>query len=231
MSGARWFLGLAVSVLAVPTGVHAQVAERVREVEDGTVRFGFEIRPEVQICDRTIRMGENHMWWDTTQDDYRPRNCRTGFAEVELEVRRGRVTDVEIVRAMDDRSEGAVDLGEVTSDEAARYLLSLAYDGATADGAEEAIFPAMIADTHDETWPVLLEIARDRSVDQGVRKSTLFWLGQAAAEAATEGLTDVAFDEEEDQEIREAAVFAISQRPANESIPILIDIAQTAGVA
>ena len=228
MSGARWFVGLALSVLTLPTGVQAQVAERVREVEDGTVRFGFAIRPEVEICDRTIRVGERQMWWRSTQDDYRPRNCRTGFAEVELEIRRGRVTDVEIVRQMDGRVAGAVDLGEVAADEAARYLLSLAYDGASPDGAEEAIFPAMIAETREETWPALLEIARDRSVDRGVRKSTLFWLGQAAAEAATEGLTDVAFDEEEDQEVREAAVFAISQRPDDEAIPILIDIARTA---
>jgi len=231
MSGARWSVVLAVSVLAVPAGVQAQVAERVREVEDGTVRFGFAIRPEVEICDRTIRVGEKHMWWNSIRDDYRPGNCRTGFAEVELEVRRGRVIEVEIVRAIDERAGDAVDLGELAADEAARYLLSLAYDGATPDGAEQAVFPAMIADTRDETWPQLLEIARDRSVDRDVRKGTLFWLGQEAAEAATEGLSDVAFDEEEDQEVREAAVFAISQRPDDESIPILIDIARTAAEA
>jgi HEAT repeat protein len=71
-------------------------------------------------------------------------------------------------------------------------------------------------------------LARDRSLDEDVRTSALFWVGQEAADAVTEGLAEVALDEDEDQDVRDAAVFALSQRPADEAVPILMEIARTA---
>ena len=153
-------------------------------------------------------------------------NCRFGTAEVELEVRDGLVRDVDIVRDLDERTSGAIDLGDVSPEVAARYLLSLAYDGATADGAEEAVLPAMLADV-DDIWRDLLHMARDRRLHEGVRKNTLFWLGQEAANAATQGLAEVALDEDEDQEIRNSAIFALSQRPPDEGIPVLMEVARS----
>jgi HEAT repeat protein len=55
----------------------------------------------------------------------------------------------------------------------------------------------------------------------------VFWLGQAAGEAATRGLDSLVKDAGGDLEIRKQAVFALSQRPEREGVPVLIDIART----
>jgi HEAT repeat protein len=80
----------------------------------------------------------------------------------------------------------------------------------------------------EDQWVELLEMAKDRGVDEDVRSSALFWVGQEAAEAATEGLADVAFDEDEDHDVREAAIFALSQRSPDEGVPVLMELARTA---
>ena len=208
-----------------PVAVSGQIADRVREVDAGIVRFAYETRPGVEICDRGIRMGERQMMWTSHGPPDLERACRFGPAEVELDIRDGVVRDVELVRTVGDRRADATDLGEVAPDVAAAFLLSLPRAGATSRGAEEAIFPAMLADV-DEVWRALLEVAKDRSVVEAARKNALFWLGQEAAAAATAGLSEVAADEAEDQEIRDSAIFALSQRSENESIPALMEIAR-----
>lgn len=55
----------------------------------------------------------------------------------------------------------------------------------------------------------------------------MFWLGQAAEQAATRGLDDLVAADTMDREIREATVFALSQRPREEGVPALIRIART----
>lgn len=218
-------LMLIAGVLVAPRAVSAQLAEEVAETRDGVVRFGYDAKPEVEICDQGVRMGDNHMRWQMRGSDYRETGCRNGYVEVELQVRDGMVRDVEVVGA-GERSRSAVDAGDIPPEDAVDYLLSLVYEGATRSAAEDVIFPAMLADV-DESWRPLLRIGRDASVHPDVRKNTLFWLGQAASDVATEGLTALAKDDEEAQEIRDAAIFALSQRPADESVPILMDLART----
>jgi hypothetical protein len=221
----RW--AWAAAFLALPQGAAAQIAPRVAEVEDGTVRFSYATRAGVEICDQGVRIGDRSVWWRSRKGENVSRNCRSGPAEVELSVRRGLVRDVGLVRDERDRSTDVVDLGLVTAEEAASYLLSLAYQGADGDAAEDAVFPATLA-AADDVWRELLAIAKDRSLRADVRKSTLFWIGQAAAEAATAGLSEVARAEDEEQEVRDAAVFALSQRPYAEGVPILMEIARDA---
>lgn len=224
---AKYAAVFATVLLALPTAASAQIAEELRGVEDGVVRFSYATRPGVEICAQGIRMGDHHMMWHSKGNDFAGRDCRFGSAEVELVVRDGRVRDVEVVRGMRDRTDRARDLGTVTPGEAAGFLLSLVYRGATESAAENAILPAMIADVSG-VWQELLAIARDRSVGTEVRKNTLFWLGQEAAQAATDGLTDVATDRSEEQEIRNSAVFALSQRSPDEAIPVLMELARHA---
>jgi hypothetical protein len=222
----RWVLATAVA-LATPQAVVAQIADRVAAAEDGVVRFGYETREGVEICDQGIRMGERRLWWRSRHGERGASSCREGLAQVELTVRDGRVRDVELVGDPSEADAGALDLGTVPAAEAARFLLSLAHDGgASRDAAEDAVFPAVIADV-PEVWRDLLAIARDRAVHGDVRESALFWLGQEAADAATAGLSGVALDQDEDQDVREAAIFALSQRPVDEAVPALIEVALT----
>jgi len=221
----RWLV--VAALVAAPPGLSGQVARAVEDVDDGVVRFGFATREGVEICDQGIRMNDSRMWWRSDGRDRGPSGCREGSAEVELEVRDGRVREVEIVRSPDERSRSAEDLGRVDADEAVGYFLRLAREARSEDAARDAILPIVIADA-PEAWRDLLELAKDRDVRAGVRKGALFWVGQEAASAVTDGLQDVALDEDEDQDVRDAAVFALSQRPADEAIPILIDVASTA---
>ena len=46
----------------------------------------------------------------------------------------------------------------------------------------------------------------------------MFWLGQAAGDAATANLKDIVLDNSVDREVRESAVFALSQRPREEGV-------------
>ncbi|MGH7521512.1 MAG: HEAT repeat domain-containing protein, partial [Gemmatimonadales bacterium] len=108
--------------------------------------------------------------------------------------------------------------------DAASYLLSLARAD-NSPAAKKAIFPAMLADSVT-LWPELLKIAKDANVSRKVRSGAVFWLGQAAGDAATKGLTDLVDDGGADREVRETAVFALSQRPKDEGVPALIRIAK-----
>lgn len=210
--------------LAAP-GAGAQLAQRVADVDDARVRFSYEVRPDVEICPQGVRIGEQEAWWRHGREDPRA-SCHSDEAEVEMDVRGGTVRNIELVRTAVERSGAAVDLGRVDPEEASRFLLSLAYEGATSGAAEDAILPALLSDV-EEPWPLLLDIARDRELDQKVRKSALFWIGQGAASAATEGLAEVAVDGDEAQSIRDAAIFALSQRSSDEAVPLLIEIART----
>jgi HEAT repeat protein len=112
----------------------------------------------------------------------------------------------------------------VGTKDATSYLLGLA---ARDDSriSEKAIFPAVLADSVT-IWPDLLKIAKNDQISRKVRRSAVFWLGQAAGDAATKGLTDLVDDGNQDREVRESAVFALSQRPRDEGVPVLIRIAR-----
>ena len=197
-------------------------------LENGIARMDYPARPGVEICDQGIRMGDHNFMWHSRDWDDQPRNCRTGPVELEIQVRDGSIRDMEVIRRREDRTQGATELGSVSAREAADFLLHAARRGGRSGrGEEEAVFPLMLADVQ-EVWRDLLGLAKDRNVDEDARTSALFWVGQEAADAATEGLADVALDEDEDQEVREAAVFALSQRDPDEGVPILMEIARTA---
>ena len=221
-------LATLAAVALVPTAAAAQLEDVVARTEDGIVRFGYAVRAEVELCERGIRFHGRRISWRGRGDEGEPATCRTGSAQVEAHVLRGRVRRVELLLGRDgDGSRSAVDLGTVPATEAAAFLLSLPYADATPDAAEDAILPALIADASD-VWRDVLEVARDPVVEARVRRGALFWLGQEAAVAATDGLSQVAVDGDEDQDIRNAAIFALSQRPDAEGVPILMEIARTA---
>jgi hypothetical protein len=217
-----------LAVAMAPALVTGQdLARRVTAVDEGTVRLLYPTRPGVEICDQGIRMGDHQMMWWSRHGEEVARNCRPGPAEIELRVRDGRVRGIDLIRRERDRTEGAVDLGTVAAQEAVDYLMELARSGASGRGEEEAVFPAVLADV-EGLWRDLLALGRDANVDEDVRTSAIFWVGQEAADAVTEGLAGVAMDRDEEQEVRDAAVFALSQRPNDEAVPILMEVARTA---
>lgn len=228
---ARRLAFLVLAVAGMPAAAGAQeLARRVEDEGDATVRFAYAAREGVEICDQGIRMGGRRMMWHSS--GYRgwrdeATGCRYGPVEVELEVREGSVADLDLPFPRSRRAAQAVELGEVSAAEAAAYLAELARGRGSERAARDAVFALVLADM-PEVWRELMALARDRALAPGMREHALFWLGQEAAEAATVGLAAVARDEDEEQEVRDAAVFALSQRPSQEGVPILMDVARTA---
>jgi HEAT repeat protein len=165
--------------------------------------------------------------WNRSPDIEWDIDCTYGPARVVLDRRDGELEDLRWYVGGRWRPAGSdvVDLGMVPAGEAADYLISIAQSEKGSMG-EKAIFPATLADSA-EIWPSLLKIARNADLPRNTRTQSVFWLGQAAGDAATANLNSIVLDNSVDREVRETAVFALSQRPREEGIPALIAVART----
>ncbi len=205
---------------------------RVAAAPDGSVRFSFAAKPGVYgngrnmiswDCDKGNCHNQVDGNWNDHDDWDAP--CDSGPVRVALTKSGGRITDLRVYVGGEWRANtSATDLGMVSTKDAGTYLLALALKDESR-ASEKAIFPAVLADSVT-IWPDLLKIAKADNVSRKVRRSAVFWLGQAAGDAATRGLSDLVEDGSADREVRETAVFALSQRPKDEGVPALIRIAK-----
>jgi HEAT repeat protein len=165
--------------------------------------------------------------WNTSRDVEWESDCSVGPARVVIDRRNGELADLRFYVGGRWRPAGSdvVDLGTVPAREAADYLVSIAQSEKGSMG-EKAIFPATMADSAN-IWPAMLKIARNADLPRSTRTQSVFWLGQAAGEAATANLNSIVLDNSVDREVRESAVFALSQRPPEEGVPALISVART----
>ena len=222
------------AALLVASVAQAQSLERrVSSAPDGTVRFSYAAKPGV------YGNGRNRISWDCRDGDCRHNQtygydsdrddwdapCDSGPVRVALTKQSGRLSDLRVYVGGEWRaSTTATDLGMIGTKDATTYLLGLASRDESR-ASEKAIFAAILADSVT-IWPDLLKIAKNQEVSRKVRRSAVFWLGQAAEDAATRGLTELVDDKSADREVRETAVFALSQRPHDEGVPALIKIAK-----
>ena len=225
---------IGAAILAAPAAQAQNIASQVGRVSDGTVRMSFNVRPGICGSGNSIwhsnggrsrtTWGDNS--WRSSRDIEWEDDCSHGPGRVVIERRRGEISDVRFYVGGRWRPAGSdvVDLGTVPAREIASYLLSLAESERGSMG-EKAIFPVTLVDSVD-VWPSLIKIARNANLPRATRTQSVFWVGQAAGEAATRGLSDIALDNAVDREVREQAVFALSQRPREEGIPALIAIAR-----
>ncbi len=231
-------IGVAALLAAVaPSLAEGQsIADRVRGVRNGVVHMSFASRPEV--CGNggnsiTIGRGGNTVNFGTRyseHDEWESDDCEAGPVRVSLTVAEGNVTRVRTYvggtwRAPSAGRPAPTDLGTLPVREASEFLLSLA-ERAENRAAKDAIFPTIIADSV-VVWPRLLRLARDEGRPRDVRKQAVFWLGQAAGEAAARGLDSLVYAGDVDREVREQAVFALSQRPRDEGVPLQIRVVRT----
>lgn len=224
----------AISAVLAATAVTASaqsIASRVAGVRQGAVRMSFTARTDVCGRGNNVSTGGNRkqsISWNnySTRDVEWEYDCEHGPVRVVLDVRDGSIREIRsyVGGKWRNTSEPVTDLGMVSAREAANYLVSLA---GTLPGkpGERAIFPAVIADSA-EVWPGLIRIARDTNVATQTRRQAVFWVSQAAGDAATKGLNDIVTDNSVEREVREQAVFALSQRPREQGIPALIAVAR-----
>jgi len=209
------------------------IASKVARVSNGSVRMSFTAKPGMCGSGNSIwhDAGGGRTTWGNNRNRARDveyeEDCSRGPGRIVIDRRDGEITDLRFYVGGRWRPAGAdvVDLGMVPAREAADYLVSLARTERGSMG-EKAIYPATIADSAD-IWPGLLKVARNPDVPRGARTQSVFWLGQAAGDAATANLKDIVLDNSVDREVRESAVFALSQRPREEGVPALIAVART----
>ena len=197
------------------------LAQRIGAVSNGTVRLSFAAREGVcSSGGNGISINRSHTEW---QPDCGPRLVRVVLRLADHKVRSVR----SYVGGRWIPDSAAVDLGTVSSPEAARYFIDLAQStGAGMSEDEDLLLPVVLADSIT-VWPSLLKIARSSRASEGLRGRAVFWLGQAAGEAAGLALDSIASDDHGDREVRKQAVFALSQRSSDEAVPALIRIART----
>jgi len=234
-------LVLVWALVAAPAAAQ-RLGARLAAAPDGIVRLSFAARPGVcgdghsvialecagGTCGRgrggrTITVDRG---FDRDEVEY---DCEPGPVRVSLTVRTGRVRSLRTYvggRWVTPTSDAAVtDLGTVASRDVVDFLLGLATQE-DARGGEEAILPLTLADSVT-VWPLLLKLARDDRAPRRTRRQAVFWLGQAAGDAATRGLADLVDEEDVDRDVKEQAVFALSQQPHDAGVPALIRIART----
>jgi cytochrome c1 len=229
---------LVVGLAAATTGGAASPAagqELSRAARSGgpQVRLSFPARPNVcgagdgiLVRERggsTMLMGVSTRGWRSWRDGEPP--CETGDVQVSLELADDRIESVGLRVGSPDPDASGTDLGRQTGADAARFLLAEARTAAP-DASRRLITAASLA-ADAETWPALLELARDRSLASRTRKSALHWLGRAAADEAVAAMGGIVRDRTEADEIREAAVFGLSQLDDGRGVPLLIDVVRT----
>jgi len=212
-------IGGTLALLALPAALSGQtLVQRIGALGDGHLRLSFAAREGVCGSSHGITISEHSDEWVG--------DCEHGPVRVSLRVQSGRLTEAHTYVGGRWRTAEAntIDLGTLPARSAAADLLALA-ERSDAD-ADDLITAATLADSAI-VWPTLLRLARAPSVSLETRRQAVFWLGQAAGEAAARGLDSIAVDTSSDLEVRKQAVFALSQRPAEEGVPALIRIART----
>jgi hypothetical protein len=213
---ATLLVGLAALVSSELSG--QTLEQRLKAASDGTVHLSFAARPGV--CGGgagNINIREATDEWET--------DCEHQPVRVSLELARGQVVAVRTYVGGRWRPSAKVtDLGTVRPQDAAKYLLDLAARPGDLDG--DPVLPATLADSVI-VWPALLRIARTDRLPEERRRTAVFWLSQAAGDAAALALDSLVVDERGDREVRKQAVFALSQRSGNEGVPALIRIARS----
>src|SRR6266851_5199640 len=183
MNTPAWYVlrGAWLLLIAASTATAQTLEKRVAAAADGSVRFSFAARPGV------YGNGRNMISWDCDNGNWENRNdwdspCDSGPVRIALYKSSGRITDLRVYVGGEWRANAsATDLGMVSTKDAATYLLALALKDESR-ASEKAIFPAVLADSVT-IWPDLLKIAKADNVSRKVKRSAVFWLGQAAGDA------------------------------------------------
>jgi hypothetical protein len=218
-------MGLTFAAIALTTASmgaqESTIAQAVRRTQNGTLRFEFKARAGVcgsgqSMSFSTRNSSRRNGEWES--------ECEPGPVRVAMDISNGAPTALRYYVGGRWGARGdATEVGSVAASDAGTYFVRLAENG-SGKVAREAITVSTLADS-SSVWPTLLRIAKDANRERELRKSAVFWLGQAASDA-TAALNGLVEDEDGDVEVRKQAVFALSQRPNGEGVPILLTIAR-----
>lgn len=219
-----------MAALTATPAAAQDLGARIASAPDGDITFQFAARPGV--CgdgDVIVRQRPGNGTSVSYMGDPSRRNstdferldtwCRPGPVQVRLSRTGDRIADLNL--RVGATLAGATDLGTVDAAAAVAYLTSTVARTAPRRVATRALHAAGLADA--ESWPPLLDIARDSAVDARVRRSAVHWLATEASDRLLEGQPPL----DPDTELRRLAVFALSRRADRRSRDALLDLART----
>ena len=219
---------LVLSACATPAHSAENLPARVAAAPNGTVAFSYPARPGVCGDGRTFIMemtgsGQRTFYRieGTVSGNFQSNamlRCSEGPARVVLTKRAGRIADLDVYVGpkMQDVN---TDLGDVSAQEAADYLLQLARE--LPRHASEAFMAAAIGDGVRISAP-LLTLARDRALSAEARESAVKWVGriterEGTIDRAIPVLRSIVTTRDEDLEVRERAVRTLAALPRGDN--------------
>jgi hypothetical protein len=237
MTRYTYALAAALVCATAATAGAQDIAGRVKQVGNGTVRLTFASKPGVcgdgenfvstrgrsedghgRTIFRDSRDGYSISTGDSNWQDWR--DCEEGPVRVALEVDDGQVIAVQTFVGKDWRADQPA--LRVSAKSAVDYLFGIAERG-TNRAAKRAFTPIILADSIDPV-PQFLRIAKNREISREIRKSAIFWAGQSRSAIATREIA--ALVEDSDPEVAKSALFAMSQLRTDEGARVLLAAAR-----
>ena len=222
---------IAITLVGAIAGssVSAQsLANRVAAASDRSVQFTYKARPGVCGDGRTyISTGPGNFYgfYSTDRND----QCQAGPVRVVVDLADRNVVALRTyVGTSQTADAGATNLGNVSSVDAADFLLGVA---AHADGrvGRDAIFAALLGDSVDVSSR-LLAIGRDSNRPLETRRTALSGLARsesAQLDAIGPALMQIATNESEVQGVRSQALSVLARLDHGAGIPQLIRLANS----
>jgi HEAT repeat protein len=223
-------------VALLAPGLSAQsLADRVNGASASAVVFSFAARPGVCGNGRTYIMTGNGNTYGSfySNDITRTEPCQNGPVRVIVD-RAGRdVIAIQSYVGDGQINTGAQDLGKVSGQQAADFLLDVA---AKTEGrvGRDAIFASSLADSATTT-DKMIAIARNQNLSRNTRSAALSYMswsvpaGNAVPSRAAEAMVAIARDEGDNQQVRQQALSVLARLEHGAGIPALIDLSKQQG--
>jgi HEAT repeat protein len=224
-----------VALLAPGVSSAQSLADRVNSASASAVQFTFAARPGVCGNGRTyIMTGNSNIYGNYSMNEVtRTEPCQNGPVRVVVD-RAGRdIIAVQTFVGTPPTPSGAQDIGRVTGQQAADFLLDVA---ARTEGrvGRDAIFASSLADSATTT-DKLIAIARNQNLSRDTRRAALSYMswsvpaGNAVPASASAALVAIARDEADNQQVRQQALSVLSRLEHGAGIPALVDLSRQQG--
>ena len=210
------------------------LAARVDGASASAVVFSYSARPGVCGNGRTYIMTGNGNTYGTFHSDVqRTEPCQNGPVRVVIDRAGREVIAVQSYVGEGPLNSGAQDLGKVSGQQAADYLLDIA---ARTEGrvGRDAIFASSLADSATTT-DKMIAIARNQALSRNTRNAALSYMswsvpaGSAVPARAADAMVAIARDEGDNQQVRQQALSVLSRLEHGAGIPALVDLSKQQG--
>lgn len=232
----RNILRAATMVALLAPGLSAQsLADRVNGASASAVQFTYAARPGVCGNGRTyIMTGNSNIYGSFNSSEItRTEPCQNGPVRVVVD-RAGRdIIAVQTYVGAPPVPSAAQDLGRVSGQQAADYLLDIA---ARTEGrvGRDAIFATSLADSATTT-DKMIAIARNQNLSRDTRRAALSYMnssvpaGNSVPARAAEAMVAIARDEGDNQQVRQQALSVLSRLEHGAGIPALTELSKQQG--